>query len=591
MLDIDDSIFSRLGLQQVADLSEISASEARSYQVRDLRSRGLGNNSLVLKIYEKEAAGGSSSSGIWDTGRWSTRGADQWTTGAHLSKGGGFEKEAPSQSMIQHLQLSWVVSEQASHHFFPRIVEVGEIDHLPYLLREYHPRNLVTLALTRVAPNSAMLHQIISGAWTALCFLHQQEVNTPHGNLKLSNILIGKGPIQEAEIFLTDLKETDETERKARKQEDFRALGLILYQIALSDHSSMSLSDGQARAEQADWSGLGKDAEAWKRLAINLLDKKSYLDFNATAARQSWLDPVRPKKARVVAIPLPVPAPPAGPTLGGDARAKPPEEIDADIKALIKSGDLIGGLRMAVKALTGMNPPDPVLASHLDYCSYYLPAEALTNSDNLTVLENAAELGSGSAASRLGHALLTVDEDEAFSWLKVAIERGASECIPAFCRLLESGTPSHPAEPAVALKYMERLLELKPDEESEYLFAAMILRGKIGRSATEAVRMLTGLEKLGHFKSSDLLAQCYATGTGTEIDAERAYRLFREAWKLSRNSKQNYYTASNNLGICCALGFGTSKNLSDAKLYFNQGALNDHEPSKENLRRLQQATE
>ncbi|MDB6079291.1 MAG: Protein kinase domain [Akkermansiaceae bacterium] len=588
MLDIAASVFDRLGLKQQADLSDSFASEARSYQVQDLRGRGA-PGSLVLKLYEKDAAGAGSSSGIWDTGRWSTRSADQWSTAAHPNSGGAGDKAVAGPAKIQHLQMNWLVSEQADHHFFPRILEVGEIDQFPYLLREHHPQSLTALARTRVVPNPAMLHQIIAGAWTSLCFLHQPEVNTPHGNLKLSNILIGKGPIQEAEIFLTDTIETPETARKVRKQDDFRALGLILYQMATSDTSQLSFVDALVRADGADWSALGKEGAVWKELAVKLLDEASYRDFNAVAARQAWLDPVRPKKARVIPIPLPLPAAPAGPTLGGDARAKPPQEIAADIDALIQAGDLLGGLRAAAKALTGMTSPDPDLFGRLDYCSAHLPQEALTHSDTLLVLEEAANLGSAPAASRLGQALLSKDADEAFSWLKMAVDRGATEALPALCKLLESGTPSHPPEPAQALACMEKLREIQPGEETDYLLAAMILRGKIGRAANEAVRLLDSLHERGHYKSSDLLAQCHATGTGTEISEKKAYNLFVEAWGRSKTSNEHYYTASNNLGVCFALGFGISKDTESAKHYFRQGALNKHKPSEDNLERLKQA--
>ncbi len=587
MLEVSDNVFERLGLQSVADLTDSFTAQARSYQVQDLRGRGL-TGPLLLKIFDKGATGGGGSSAIWDTGRWSTRSMDLWTTGKH-DKGKASSNDSSSAAGLQNLQLNWLISEQAGHQFFPPIFEVGQLDGLSYLLRVHQAQSLATLARTRVVPNPAMLHHLISGVWTALCFLHQQEVNTPHGNLKLSNVLVGKGPVHEAPVFLCDAVETPETERKARKRDDFRALGLMIYQLAFTDPAPVPFVEGMVRADGADWSALGREGEKWKQLAVRLLDESSYENFNPLSARQDWLEPIRPKKARIIPIPLPVPASPAGPMLGGDAQAKPPQQICADIDERIQAGDLVAALGIGLKAFSGQAETDSDILSRVDYCAANLPADALADSANLLMLEEAANHGSAPAASRLGHALVKINPDEALSWLTLTVERGLHDALPALARLLEEGTSAKPADPARALACMEAFREAQPGEESDYLLSAMILRGKTGRPAEEAVRLLESLHERGHYRSTDLLAQCHATGTGTGIDEKKSYSLFAEAWNRSKSVNQHYYTASNNLGVCFATGFGVSRDLESAKHYFRQGAINKHRPSEENLDRLQRA--
>ncbi len=584
MLPITPSTFQRLNLIEKRDLTESLAPEGRSYHVEDAtHQRPAGD--LVVKIFEKSF--GKSGGGTWDTSRWNTREGDQWDTGAHSK--GSVETSVDNSARIANLQLNWLIAEQSLHQFFPRIVEVGEIDGMPYLLRVRQPQSLAALARARVTPNAAMLYQIISGAWTALCFLHQPDLNIPHGNLKLSNILIGNGPVTEAPILLSDAIETNETERKRLKQEDFRCLGAILYQLACTSPGPVSNIDALVQADSADWSGLGKDAEAWKELAIRLLDENSYTGFNAAAARQEWLDRFRPKKAKVVSVPLPAHAPPAGPAVGGEARAKPAGEVCAEIDAIIQEGKIVPALSTAIKALVKQASPSPDILSRIDYCVAQLPAEDVGKSEILSLLEEAANLSSIPASSRLGLALVAIDPDEAFTWLEKAAAAGDLESLPALARLYEEGTPHHPANPARAVATMNQWREQQPDVVTDYLYAAMILRGKIGVPATEAIALLESCHDRGHYRSTDLLAQCHATGIASPIDEKRAYSLFAEAWNRSKAANQHYHTASNNLGVCFASGFGVGKDMETAKHYFRQGALAKHGPSEENLSRLAQA--
>lgn len=583
MIEISDSFFDRLGVKSQADLSDTFASASRTYHVRDQKGRS-SLPSLILKVYENDHSGGDQG-GIWDTGRWSTKSADQWATGSHVNpvKAASSSPGVPS---IRQLQLNWMISEQAGYRFFPRILEVGEIDGLPYLLREHHSQSLTALTRTKVVPNPAMLHQIVSGVWTGLCFLHQSEVNMPHGNVKLSNVVIGKGPVQDAEIFLCDAVETQETERKRRKQEDFRALGVMIYQMVSADLSEVTSVEALVRADSQDWSELGRSAAAWKELTIRLLDDASYASFNPATARQSWLDPVRPKQARVITVPLPVPVPPAGPSLGGDAQSHPPEQICAEIDELIKSGDLLKALELGVRALGIRSADGDVVLNRLDYCAANLAAADLADSDSLMLLEETAKLGSANAAYRLGIALFDVDADEARIWLETAVERSIPDALPWLARLHENGTPSHPADPAKAIECMNSIRSSHPSADNDYLYAAMILRGKINVSPTDAVEILTSCHSRGHFRSTDLLGQCYASGLGVEINEKRAYELFAESWNISKSTNSHYYTASNNLGVCFASGFGISKDLESAKHYFKQGSINRHRPSEDNLARL-----
>jgi|GEM_PF-5568906 len=585
MIEITPSTFDRLHLIEKLDLTEAFVPEARTYQVQDSGGHRSVQD-LVAKIFA--ASFGKSGGSAWDTSRWNTREGDQWATAAHGK--GGTEAAVDNAARIANLQLNWLIGEQSQHLFFPRIVEVGEIDGMPYLLRERQPQSLAALARARVAPNGAMLYQLISGIWTALCFLHQPDLNIPHGNLKLSNVLFGPGPLTEAKILLTDAVETQETERKRMKQEDFRSLGSILYQFACTSPGPISNVDALVRADSADWSGLGKEGDAWKELAIRLLDESTYASFNAAAARQEWLDGFRPKKSKFIAVPPPAHAPPAGPTVGGEAKAKPASEVCAEIDAIIESGKLTLALSTATKALVKQEGPSPEILSRIDYCVVGISADEILMTEVLSLLEEAANLGSVPATSRLGLALVKIEPDEAYTWLEKAASLGDVEAIPPLARLYEDGTPQHPANPTNAVAMMNQWREIQPDVNTDYLYAAMILRGKIGIPGTEALALLESCHERGHYRSTDLLAQCHATGIASPIDEKRASNLFAEAWNRSKAANQEYHTASNNLGVCFATGFGVSKDMEKAKHYFRQGALAKHPPSEENLSRLTQAS-
>lgn len=589
MLEIQQSIFDRLDLGDKIDLTESLAPEARSYQVTD-RSSHRSANDLVFKIFEKNTGKPGQAGGIWDTRRWSTRDVDQWATMAHSGKGGESQEPVVDNStQVQNIQTNWLIGELSQHRFFPRIIEVGEIEGMSYLLRQRMPQNLTGMALTRVIPSGAMLYQIISGIWTALCFLHQPEVNLPHGNLKLQNVLLGAGPVHEADIFLCDAVETSETARKQLKQEDFRALGVILYQVATASPTAISTIDALVRADAADWSTFGKEAQAWRQLCVRLLEEGSYTSFNALAAREEWLAPVRPRKTQLISIPAPAPANPSGPAVGGQAKPKAIDEICLEVDGAIAEGKIEVALSTATKALASRSEAAPELLSRIDYCAAQLPNGEPLSSELLILLEEAANLGSLPAITRLGTELLTVDPDEAYGWLESAVSRGDLAAIPHLARLYETGTPNHPPSPEKAVATMNKWREEHPDIGTDYLFAAMILRGKIGLPGSDAIRLLQSCHEQGHYQSTDLLAQCLATGISSAIDEKKAYTFFVEAWNRSKAASKPYFTASNNLGVCFASGFGVGKDMETAKHYFRQGALAKHAPSEENLNRLLQA--
>lgn len=582
MFEIPNNIFDRLGVKPKVDLSDTFASGSRTYHVLDQRGRS-SLPELILKVYEKDLYGGDQGGGIWSTRRWKT--GDKWSSTMSHANPAKAASSASGGASIRQLQLNWMISEQSGHQFFPKVLEVGEVDEMLYLLREHHPQSLTSLTRTKFVPNPPTLHRIVSGVWTGLCFLHQSGVNMPHGNVKLSNVVIGKGPIQDARIYLCDaVEETQETERKRRKQEDFRALGVLIYQIVSTDLSELSSVEALVRADSLDWSALGRYAQAWKELTIKLLDEVSYTSFNPVIAWKEWLDPVSPKKAGVLSVPLPLPAPPAGPALGGGTRSL--EQVCKEIDELIRSEKLLEAIELGLRSLgLGAADEDAVL-SRIDCCAATLSAGDLTGSGALKLLEKAAKLGSANAAYRLGVALLVVAPDKARTWLEFSVERNIPDALLCLARLHENGTSLRPADPAMAVECMSRLLASHPSDEYYYLYAAMILRGKINVSESEAIAILVDCHSRGHFKSTDLLGQCYASGVGVEIDEKKACGLFEEAWNASEFANSHYFTASNNLGVCYATGFGTSKNIEKAKQYFEQGSIKKHRPSEENLARM-----
>lgn len=575
MLELPEDFFDGLGLDVSELLSDAGAVESKSLKVRDISGR-FTERELVIKVFEPRD--GEPQGAIWDTGRWNTRAVDQWVTSpvADLAR-----TAVPGSAVADRIQFNWMLAEQSSLRFFPRILEIGEHHGLAYLIRPFFAQSLQRLARTKIRIKSEMLLNLIGGIWDALSFLHQTEVNLPHGNLKLANVIVGMGPLQSAGIFLTDAVETSEMERRVRKRADFQQLGSILYQLVSGDIEVPDPIEALVRADGANWDFLGRDGTAWKRLAIGLLDDSNSTD--PATLRNQLHEGLSGKMAPPPAVLRPKPPPPQGPPLADRGQPAKQESWVGRVDLLIESEEFPAALKIAVEGLGKIPEEEKDLLARIGYVSESLRNRGEIDTSILPLVEEGAKRGVPHAALLLGLALREIEPGEAVTWLEKAIEAGLEEAVEPLARLLESGWEGTEGRPTDALRLVVAARQRHPDPQLDYLCATMIMRGRTGRNVSEALPILEACASRGDFRAADLLGQCYATGFGVEVEERKAYSYFVEAWSASKSADAHYYTASNNLGVCFAIGFGVPKNLDNAKHYFRQGATRGHEPSKENL--------
>lgn len=174
---------------------------------------------------------------------------------------------------------------------------------------------------------------------------------------------------------------------------------------------------------------------------------------------------------------------------------------------------------------------------------------------------------------------------EACDWLELAVEGKEEKAFIPLAQIYERGIEGHKNR-AKALEVLRALVDMKSTPDYKHQLAAAYLRCGQEHQKQEALKILESCSKQGFYRSTDLWAQCLATGVGTSIKESEAYSLFALAWKQSKEAGEKYFSASNNLGVCLAIGFGTPKDSENAKIYFHQGAIANHDASKKNLEKL-----
>lgn len=443
-MELNDDQFARLGLEKRADLSGFLAEKARTYEVRDLRSRpDTISDELIIKTFDLSSL--PDPNVTWDTGRWSTGGSRDWTTQAQGS-GGNDGSEAPQvsdEAVADLLQFNWILGENSLGVFTPAILEVGMIDRTPYFIREHFSKSAQSLIETNVVPSHDLLFHLTESVGAALAFLHQSNLNVPHGNLNPSNILIAEGNLKTAPIVLSDAVRTQETIRRGEKTKDLQSLGAIILQLLTWEKDPIPVYEALNRAESANYEKLGKQADKWRVLICRLLDGSSYKGNPETGEiLRDWLAELRPSKSPVPTIPGPKAPSPAGPNLGGTTEKEVEGSINDALDTLINEHQFREGLESAL-AFCRKTPDDidPATWERLNFCANHLSEDDLRDSNLLVTLEEAATMNSGTSALRLGLALMGVDRDqnEALQWLEKAAELGEPDALQPLALLWETG--------------------------------------------------------------------------------------------------------------------------------------------------------
>lgn len=549
---------------------------------------------LVVLRFTKAAAA--------DAGSARSLGAHSWDSGRHAggyysltgdqSTGGGRNAEQDKETRSE-IHRRWGVGVMAGGRFIDPILACGFRSGHFYQVRPFYGATLAQVFKLRVEPTHELLFHVVEQIWASLAFLH--HVNHPHGALTATNV--GFSSIQlDGDACLLDLKQTLETERATHKRQDFRDLGLLIYQFAgalsaAGDHQVAAL-----RCQNTEWPRLGNMQNAWKRLVKDLLEPGLQpRGFDLAGAREEWLKPLLPHKNHkhvIVSKPHPVSA--SDPFQNDEASTAPPLPVDyeAEMERLLGDADYHGALTLRLSVPADFEPRER-LREWADAIADRSGDELGGNTDFVSGLDQLSKRGCVRASLRLGIWMAKKQPIEARDWLIAAREAGLAESHGVLAGIYEEGGEGLEPDPIRALEcYQASLDDYRPDDlDLAYRMAALILREREGALAAhlpKGIRLLENGDANGHYRSTDLLAQCLALGVGTEKMVERAFELFNAAWTASTKVHENYHTASNNLGVCYAIGFGVRKDKNKAKSFFKYGEEVGHEASKNNLKALAQ---
>jgi TPR repeat protein len=587
-----DEECSSLGFTPIETLRRIGSGDDVA-----IRATVAGTSQVVVRFYPfsgSTESGGSDFEALaknWTTSRFQT---GSWATGSHSPS---ISDEKPSgatlASLFHEMTLRWSLAESCKHDSLAPILEFGHLGRHAFQVRPYYASTLLGVVEKQVSPNPQMLFRVVDQIWAALEFLHQPDVNQPHGNLTLANVALGAGAITDAPVFLLDLKETAETKRAESKRLDFQRLGLIIYRLASSFEGQIDILDALVRCKNASWSHLGKFEAEWKKLTQSLLDVGAYpAGHDLASRRQQTLAPLQPPKG-TFRPKLPLHGVQGGPPLREFAPVKavrPPKEPNAvasEVNERLAAGDAAGAMETALEWAAESSQSDAQVVAWCDEIAAAATAEQLSQSRLLALLEQAARLGSKISAFKLGQSLIDKYPSESLPWLEMAATAGMEAALPLLAYLHEWGGEGVEPNPEKAADYYQAAITAAPDPELHYRLGGLILReSSLSAMLQQAVASLEIGRSSGHFKATDLLAQCLSHGIGTEADEKRAFQLFTESWNRSKKTNEHYFTASNNLGVCFAIGFGTRKDPDLARHYFKQGEVSGHETSKKNLQAL-----
>lgn len=560
--------------------------------VASVQAKAAGAGQVVVRF--TAASGGDTAARAFETQRWNTgRYATAYVTGSQAA--GAARDPGRDEQVLQEMNLRWEVGMMAGGRQINPVLAFGLMRKHLYQVRPFYPITLHHLIERQVSPGHAVLFRVVDQLWAALAFLHQPAVNQPHGALTTHNVGFSSNRVIEAAACLLDLKETPETRRAEMKRKDFQDLGMLIYQFACSLEKPVDAVDAAMRCPNASWKQLGDKEKEWKALVKRLLEPDSFpFGFDLAGARDKLLGPLLPSKTAYTVVAKPLPVDTEAPYRQADEElTETRAEIDyqGEMERLLAAGDWMGALRMLLVIPADFGPREHVTAWGNAIADG--AGDDLGNqSEFLAGLETLANQGSRRAGLRLGKWLAKNQPAEALSWLGAASDAGLSESYGVIALIYEQGGEGVTPDPERALAFYQASLDhyQADDWDTTYRMGAMILREKaLADRLPEAIRLLEKCHANGHYRSTDLLAQCLAQGHGVESDEKKAFQLFADAWNRSKKCNENYYTASNNLGVCFAIGFGIRKDPAMARHYFKQGEIAGHEASKKNLQALLQS--
>ena len=179
------------------------------------------------------------------------------------------------------------------------IYEFGTASSGPFYVTDRYDFSIRQLVDCHVKLGVTGIHNITCSIVCGLLAL-KQACGRPHGNLKLTNILIaGRGDVAKATVVLCDPLPDCQPHAHA----DLRRLGEIIYELVV--HHSVPRVAGYQLPESEHWRKLGRQGEAWRQVCNRLLQadvESATITLEELTDQLATMAPRSSRRAFVIAI-------------------------------------------------------------------------------------------------------------------------------------------------------------------------------------------------------------------------------------------------------------------------------------------------
>lgn len=175
------------------------------------------------------------------------------------------EAEAEAKAFLRRAETMAKLTAAKARHWAP-VHEAGLTPTGAFYATDRYKRSLDQLISGRVRLDAAAMWNIVNSIYQGLREL-RAACERSHGALKPSNVLLDRvGQVDRARIVLSDPAGT----APEGELGDLRALGRIIYLLVF--YQPFRELGGYPLVEAAEWSKLGRKANAWRALCNRLLD-------------------------------------------------------------------------------------------------------------------------------------------------------------------------------------------------------------------------------------------------------------------------------------------------------------------------------
>ncbi len=221
--------------------------------VHRARRTGAKHPSFVVKVFSPFAAGGDPAS--------TARECDAFVRAASAQKKAALSREA-----------CW-----APVHAAGADRDKGQA----FQVTDYFPTSAQKLILGRVRLSQRALCTIARAVLKGVAEI-ERECGRPHGNIKASNVLMGRGrDIPRTRIVLTDPARMPEGKPAGPGSSDLRDLGRLLYELVT--HHPYTPATGWPFRASPEWAKLGKKSAGWMDFCNRLLHPRTLMSAEDAA--------------------------------------------------------------------------------------------------------------------------------------------------------------------------------------------------------------------------------------------------------------------------------------------------------------------